>query len=89
MVSKWSSLVREFEKVSDRKMLKVNERKSKVLKFRLSGEEEPLIVSMGSDDLDAVSKFKYLRSLVSANGSMEAELENMPVNQVKIIGGLE
>ena len=36
---KLSSLVREFEKVSDRKMLKVNERKSKVLKFRLSGEE--------------------------------------------------
>ena len=42
------------------KNLKVNVRTSKILRFSLSDEREPLRVSLGVEQLEEVREFKYL-----------------------------
>ena len=44
---KLSSLVSEFRRVCERRKLEVDEGKSKVWKFSVSGEDEPLRMRVG------------------------------------------
>ena len=46
--------------------------KSKVLKFSVRGEQEPLMrMRLGSGKLEEVSQFKYMGSMVSMDCGME------------------
>ena len=55
-------------------MLKVSVRKSEVLKFSSSGEQEFLRVRRGSEELEQEGEFTYLRSMLYAGDGMEVGL---------------
>ena len=62
--------------------------KSEVLKFRSSGEQEPLRVRLGSEEVEETTEFKCLESMASVNGGMGAELKHSLGEGSKTVGGL-
>ena len=62
-------------------------RKSKVLKFSVSEEQELLRVRLGSEGLGEVSEFAYLGSMVSVEGIIEAELKHKLEKGSRIMEG--
>ena len=66
-------------RVFERRDLNVNVGKSKVLRFNLNGEQEPLRMRLGSKEIEEVSESKYLEPFLSVDGGMEEELNTMGV----------
>ena len=61
----------EFGRDCGKRKQKVNVGKSKVVKFILSGEQEHIRVRLGSEEVEDVSEFKYLRSMLSVDGGQD------------------
>ena len=96
-------MVKEFEFVCSRRKLKVNVGKSKVMVFERQVRdtidfrnpyrvvrEEPLHtrVEMRGVVMEEVSEFKYLGSVFSKHGSVEAEVRDRAMQGRKVIGAL-
>ena len=100
---KLQKLVKEFDRVCDRRKLKVNEGKSKVMIFE---RREYDIVDFGSryrvqvpselncrvyikgKQLEEVKEFKYLGSVISKDGTMDGEIKERTLQGRKAIGEL-
>ena len=54
-----------------RRKLNVNVRKSKIMRFRLSGKQEPLRMRLGSEKPEELSEFKHFGFIVFVDGGME------------------
>ena len=60
----------------------------RISKFSLNEEQEPLRLRLGPEELEEVSEFKYLGSIVSTDGGMEEELKKRLGKGAKLVGGL-
>ena len=65
---KLCTLVSEVGRVCDRRKLRVNEGKSKVMRCSRYGNEGRMHVTLNSEPLEEVDCFKYLGSQVAADG---------------------
>ena len=81
-------LVVEFGRVCERRKLKVNVGKSKVLKCSKGGERGGMNVCLNGVRLEEVSEFKYLGSHVTADGSMEKEVGYRVSEGSKVMGAV-
>ena len=67
-------LVSEFGRASERGKLRVNEGKSKVMRFSRYGNGGRMNVILNGEPLEEVDCFKYLGSQVAANGGCERDV---------------
>ena len=67
-------LVSEFGRVCERRKLKVNVGKSKVMRCSRYGNGDRMHVILNGEPLEEVDCFKYLGSQVAANGGSERDL---------------
>ncbi|KAK7882210.1 hypothetical protein WMY93_028384 [Mugilogobius chulae] len=82
-------LVEEFGRVCDRRKLRVNVNKSKVMRCTRSKAECRVNVALNGELLEEVECFQYLGSHVSVDGGIEGEVE-FRMNEVrKIWGGMK
>ena len=81
-------LIREFERVCNRRKLKINVGKSKVMRCSALGGNEPLNISLNGELLEEVNEFKYLGSMVASGGGMDAEVRERLSAGGKVMGGL-
>ena len=81
-------LVTEFGRVCERRKLKVNVGKSKVLKCSREGVVGGLSVYLNGEMLEEVGSFKYLGSCVAANGGVEEDVRQRLNEGCKVMGVL-
>ena len=67
-------LVSEFGRVCERRKLRVNEGKSKVMRCAWYGNRGRMHVILNGEPLEEVDCFKYLASQVSADGGCERDV---------------
>ena len=67
-------LVSEFGKVCERRKLRVNVGKSKVMRCSRYGNGDRMNVVLNGDSLEEVDCFKYLWSQVAADGGCERDV---------------
>ena len=82
-------LVTEFGRVCDRRKLKVNIGKSKVMRCTRHGNGGGLQVNLGGERLEEVESFRYLGSQVAGNGKIEEEVKLRVVEAGKAMGGMK
>ena len=81
-------LVEEFGRVCQRRGLKVNVGKSKVMKCSRDVDGGDLDIRLNGEQLEKVDCFKYLGSTVASDGKIEAEVK-VRVNEAgKVLGGM-
>ena len=66
-------VVSEFGRVSERKKLRINVGKSKVMRCLRFGDGGRMYVILNGEPLEEVDCFKYLGSQVEANGGFERD----------------
>ena len=71
---KLCQLVTEFGRVCERRKLRVNVGKSKVMRCTRSEDGARLNVMLNGEALEEVDQFKYLGSVIAANGGVEADV---------------
>ena len=67
-------LVSEFGRVCERRKLRVNVGKSKVMRCSRHGSEDRMNVILNGEPLEEVDCFKYLGSQVAADGGCERDV---------------
>ena len=67
-------LVTEFGRVCERRKLRVNVGKSKVMRCTRNEDGARLNVILNGEALEEVDQFKYLDSTIAANGGVEADM---------------
>ena len=67
-------LVTEFGRVCERRKLRVNVGKSKVMRCTRNEYGAKLNVMLNGEALEEVDEFKYLGSVIAANGRVEADV---------------
>ena len=67
-------LVAEFGRVCERRKLRVNVGKSKVMRCTRGENDARMNVTLNGEVLEEVDQFKYLGSVVVANGGVEADV---------------
>ena len=77
---KLCQLVTEFGRVCERRMLRVNVGKSKVMRCTRNEDGEAL---------EEVDQFKYLGSVIAANGGVEADVHHRVNEGCKVLGALK
>ena len=82
-------LVSEFGKVCDRRKLRVNAGKSKVMRCSRNGNGGILNVTLNGEKLEEVDRFKYLGSVVDANGGVEVDVCNRVNEGCKMLGAMK
>ena len=82
-------LVTEFGRVCDRRKLKVNVDKSKVMRCTRSEDVGELQVNLGGERLEEVGSFRYLGSHVTRNGEIEGEVKYRVGEAGKVMGGMK
>ena len=82
-------LVEEFGRVCERRKLRVNVGKSKVMKCTRDGEGDRLNVVLNGEVLEEVNQFKYLGSIVAADGGVEADVCNRINEGCKMFGSMK
>ena len=81
-------LVEEFGRVCQRRGLKVNVGKSKVMKCSRDADGGDLDIRLNGEQLEKVDCFKYLGSTVASDGKIEPEVK-VRVNEAgKVLGGM-
>ena len=81
-------LVEEFGRVCQRRSLKVNVGKSKVMKCSREAGGGHLDIRLNGEPLEKVDSFKYLGSVIAADGKVETEVK-VRVNEAgRVHGGL-
>ena len=96
-------LVAVFDDVCQKRKLKVNVNKSKVMVFERARSEtidfgcpyrvrieEPKVldISLNGEKMEEVDEFKYLRSVFCKDGSLEGETRERAVQGRKVVGSL-
>ena len=69
---KLRQLVTEVGRLCERKKLRVNVGKSKVMRCTSNEDGARLNVMLNGEALEEVDQFKYLGSVIAANGGVEA-----------------
>ena len=82
-------LVDEFGRVCDRRKLRVNVGKSKVMRCTRSEDGVRMNVRLNGEVLEEVEKFKYLGSMVAAGGGVEADVCNRVNEGCKMLGAMK
>ena len=82
-------LVREFGRACDRRKLRVNVVKSKVLRCTRSGGVGRLNVRLNGEMLEEVDSFKYLGSLIEADGGVIMEVKQRVNEAGRVLGGMK
>ena len=79
----------EFGRVCERRKLRVNVGKSKVMRCTRNEDGARLNVMLNGEALEEVDQFKYLGSVIAANGGVEADV-SLRVNEgCKVLGALK
>ena len=86
---KLCQLVAEFGRVCERRKLRVNVGKSKVMRCTRGEDGARMNVTLNGEVLEEVDKFKYLGSIVAANGMIEADVCHRVNEGCKMLGALK
>ena len=86
---KLCQLVTEFGRVCERSKLRVNVGKSKVMRCTRSEDDARLNVMLNGEALEEVDQFKYLGSVIAANGGVEADVHHRVNEGCKVLGALK
>ena len=81
-------MVTEFGKVCERRKLRVNVGKSKVRRCTRNEDGPRLNVMLNGETLEEVDQFKYLGSVMAANGGVEADMRHRVNEGCKVLGAL-
>ena len=73
---KLCQLVTEFGRVCERRKLRVNVGKSKVMRCKRNEDGVRLSVMLTEEAFEEVDHFKYLGSVIAANGGVEADVHH-------------
>ena len=82
-------LVTEFGKVCERRKLRVNVNKSKVMRCTRHEGGVRMNVTLNGEMLEEVDEFKYLGAVVAANGGVEADVRNRVNEGCKALGAMK
>ena len=80
---KLCQLVTEFGRVCERRKLRVNVGKSKIMRCTRNEDGARLNVMLIGVALEEVDQFKYLGSVIAANGGVEADVHHRVMKDVK------
>lgn len=86
---KLDRLVTEFGRVCERRKLRVNVGKSKVMRCTRREGGARLNVMLNGELLEEVDQFKYLGSVVAANGGVEADVRQRVNEGCKVLGAVK
>ena len=86
---KLQQLVSEFGRVCERRKLRVNVSKSKIMRCTRDEGGARLNVMLNGEALEEVDKFKYLGSVIAANGGVEADVRCRINEGCKVMGALK
>ena len=86
---KLCQLVTEFGRVCERRKLRVNVGKSKVMRRTRREDGARLNVMLNGEALEEVGQFKYLGSVIAANGGVEADVRHRVNEGCKVLGALK
>ena len=86
---KLCQLVTEFGRVCERRKLRVNVGKSKVMRCTKNEDGAILNVILNGEALEEVDQFKYLGSVIAANGGVEADVRHRVNEGCKVLGALK
>ena len=78
----------EFGRVCRRRKLKVNVTKSKVMRSARDGIVGEMNIKMESQVMEEVVDFKYLGSLVTKVGGVEADVQKSVLEGSEVIGAV-
>ena len=81
-------LVSEFGRVCKRRKLRVNVGKSKVMRCTKNEGSARLNVMIDGEALEEVDQFKYLGSVIAANGGVEADVSHRVSEGCKVLGAV-
>ena len=73
----------------ERRKLRVNVGKSKVMRCTRSKDGAKLNVMLNGEALEEVDQFKYLGSVIAANGGVEADVHHRVNEGCKVLGALK
>ena len=82
-------LVTEFGRVFERRKLRVNVGKSKVMRCTRNEDGARLNVMLNGEALEEVDQLKYLGSVIAANGGVEADVRHRVNEGCKVLGALK
>ena len=82
-------LVTEFGRVCERRKLRVNVGKSKVMRCTRNEVGTRLNVMLNGEALEEVDQFRYLGSVIAANGGVEADVHRRVNEGCKVLGALK
>ena len=86
---KLCQLVTEFGRVCERRKLRVNVGKSKVMRCTRNEDGARLNAMLNGEALGEVNQFKYLGSVIAANGGVEADVRHRVNEGCKVLGALK
>ena len=86
---KLCQLVTEFGRVCERRKLQVNVGKSKVMRCTRNEDGARLNVMLNGEAHQEVYQFKYLGSVIAANGGVEADVHHKVYEGCKVLDVLE
>ena len=86
---KLCQLATEIGKVCERRKLRVNVGKSKVMRCTRNDDGARLNVMLNGEALEEVDQFKYLGSVIAANGGVEADVHHRVNEGCKVLGAFE
>ena len=86
---KLCQLVTEFGRVCERRKLQVNVGKSKAMRCTRNEDGASLNVMLNGEALEEVDQFKYLGSVIAANGGVEADARRRVNEGCKVLGALK
>ena len=66
----------QFDRVCERRKLQVNVDKSKVMRCTRNEDDARLKVMLNGEALEEGDQFKYLSSVIVANGGVEADVHH-------------
>ena len=86
---KLCQLVTEFGRVFERRKLRVNMGKSMVMRCTRNEDGARLNVLLNGEALEEVDQFKYLGSVITTNGGVEADVHHRVNEGCKVLGALK
>ena len=86
---KLQRLVAEFGRVCERRKLRVNVTKSKVMKCTRNEGGARMNVILNGEILEEVNQFKYLGSIIAAGGGVETDVSHRISEGCKVLGGMK
>ena len=86
---KLCQLVTDFGRICERRKLRVNVGKSKVMRSTRNEDGARLNVMFNGEALEEVDQFKFLGSVIAANGGVEADVCHRVNEGCKVLGALK